>query len=249
VELPDLHQLPLHALTINNVPFIERWAVAYAPSASILTYMLKRKRTVVDDKALVMSYTSKTKEKAGFTNDAQKIAKLFKQAVCRYDQEATSDMLRAQAPTSKFIHLLCHGTFDEKNALNSGVFLGDMPAMEEEGTRFSAQDWLQLRLKADVLMLSACETGKSKIYSGDALVGLAQSLLYAGAQSLILPLWSVSHTETTAWAMGFYGHLLGKTNISFTEKIFAFQQATLNLRKDNPDPFYWAPFVLIGDWK
>jgi len=142
-----LHQLPLHALTINDVPFIERWAVAYAPSASILTYILKHEKTVPNDKALVMSYTSETQEKAGFTDDAREIAKLFKQTTIKLDQEATSDVLRLEAPTSKFIHLLCHGTFDEENALNSGVFLGDMPAIEKQGTRFSAQDWLQLRLK------------------------------------------------------------------------------------------------------
>lgn len=115
--------------------------------------------------------------------------------------------------------------------------------MLTDGT-FTARDWLQLRLQADLVTLSACRVGISKIRPGDDLVGLTRSILFAGASSLLMTLWSVNSEKTYDWMLLFYKNLPQNDNPA--RKIDAVRNATLALREENKDPYYWAPFVLIG---
>lgn len=104
---------------------------------------------------------------------------------------------------------------------------------------------LDLR-NANLVVLSACETGLSKIYGGDDLVGLSRGFIYAGTPSLMATIWEVDDRSTSILMKEFYEnwHKKGMT------KPEALRQAQLTL-KDMPEyrhPFYWAPFIVIGDW-
>jgi len=146
------------------------------------------------------------------------------------------------ASTANYIHLSCHGRFNPTKPLNSAVHLS--------GGSFTALDWMRLQLHANLVTLSACQTGLREVSPGDEIVGLIRALLYAGASSTLLTLWSVSATTTLEWMLDFYGHMWdGATAGKKQSEAYAFQQATLTLREKHPDPYYWAPFILAGDWR
>ena len=116
----------------------------------------------------------------------------------------------------------------------SAVRLGD--------SYVSLYDFYSLHLPVDLLTLSGCATGMNVVASGDELVGLARGLLYAGAHTLLLTLWSVNDKSTAEFMRSFYGHLhCGSKN-----KAVALKTAMLELRQRYPHPFHWAPFVLVG---
>ncbi len=118
---------------------------------------------------------------------------------------------------------------------------------------------MELHLRADLVTLSACETGLSGRLAGDELAGLSQALLYAGASSLLVGLWSVNAWTTASLMVDFYRRLWDKGGHKKPDKATALRQATLALRNgellsptehfDPSDPYYWAPFILIGDWR
>jgi CHAT domain-containing protein len=100
----------------------------------------------------------------------------------------------------------------------------------------------QLRLSAELVTLSGCGTGLSVVVGGDEQIGLVRGLLYAGARAVLLTLWDAYDSSTAEFMKQFYGHLqLGWS------KARAAQQAMRMLRERHAHPFYWAPFVLVGN--
>jgi CHAT domain-containing protein len=114
---------------------------------------------------------------------------------------------------------------------------------------FTLQDWMRLPLEADLVTLSACQTGISDVGRGDDLTGLTRALLYAGASSALVTLWSVRADTTQAWMQDFYGRVWDAQGAKRVDEATAFRQATLALRERHPDPYVWAPFALVGDWR
>ncbi|HEY2933254.1 MAG TPA: CHAT domain-containing protein [Acidobacteriota bacterium] len=104
-----------------------------------------------------------------------------------------------------------------------------------------------LRLNADLVVLSACETGLGKEVKGEGLVGLTRAFLYAGTPSVVVSLWKVSDRSTAELMVSFYQHLKDGT----MNKAEALRQAQLKLIRSGryAEPYYWAPFVLIGEAK
>jgi CHAT domain-containing protein len=239
VVLPhgDLHALPLHALAVSGRPLIEHVAVSYAPSLGVLAAVRggdDHARGGVGT-ALVLSHAEKPEEAEEMDGEARAVARLFGTAAHHHAERAT--VTRA-APEAGLIHLACHGYFDAADPLASGVILAD-------GV-MTARDWLVLPLHADLVTLSACETGQQQVRQGDELVGLARALLQAGSAGVLLTLWRVYSDSTADWMGRFYAALAESPKPSWP-LARAFQRATLALRADDPDPRAWAPFVLLGD--
>jgi CHAT domain-containing protein len=105
-------------------------------------------------------------------------------------------------------------------------------------------DLYQLELPCELITLSGCGTGLNVVVGGDELLGLVRGLLYAGTRAVLVTLWDV-HDSSTAGAMGLFYEAL-KTNKNKAE---ALRQATLEIRRLHPHPFYWAPFVLVGTYR
>ncbi|MBI4673763.1 MAG: CHAT domain-containing protein, partial [Chloroflexi bacterium] len=232
-----LHLLPLHALTVNGEPFIKQRAVAYAPSAAVLKRVLEQNTRAHGD-ALVMGYTHAAWQREIFVGEAVEVAKLFG-ATAVADEGATRAALAERAPDASLIHLSCHGAFDGNDSLNSAVALAD--------GLFTAREWMRLSLRADLVTLSACQLAFSDVNPGDDLVGMTRAILYAGASSVLLALWSVRADTTLEWMLDFYRRI--KPDTTPQAKAHAFRDATLALRaKHRDDPYIWAPFVLAGDW-
>ena len=106
----------------------------------------------------------------------------------------------------------------------------------------TAQQILYLPLPADLVTLSACQTGLGQI-SGDGMIGLSRSFLVAGARSVLVSQWSVSDTATAKLMAAFYRHY-----IELDDKAIALQLAMQALRSQSEydHPRYWAPFVVVG---
>ncbi len=239
-----LHFIPLHSLTVqDDKPFISHYAVAYAPSMAVLARTLQNAlENRADASALVMGY--EPKDNPDFLEEAKAVASQFG---CHpyLGSDANIHTLCEYAPNAHHIHLSCHGgfaVFYGKNPLDSSVELAD--------GKFTARQWMELKLQTDLVTLSACQTGINEVGRGDEIVGLSRALLYAGASSVLLTLWSVNAKSTKEWMLDFYQQTWSSTKGKLKAEAFAFKQATLELRKKYPnDPSHWAAFILVGDWR
>jgi CHAT domain-containing protein len=97
-------------------------------------------------------------------------------------------------------------------------------------------------------MLSACETGLGKEKRGEGVMGLTRAFLYAGAPTVGVSLWSVADKSTADLMTEFYKRLLASDNVSSASAIREAQLAMISGKKYSA-PFYWAPFILVGDWR
>ena len=165
--------------------------------------------------------------------EIQAVARTFPRARVFLGDEATAERLSTYGPTSPFVHLATHGVFRRDNPMFSSIRLGSGP--------LNVIDLYQLRLSAELVTLSGCSTGLNAIVAGDELLGLVRGLLYAGAQAVLLTLWDAYDRSTAEFMESFYGHLP-----SSPHKARALQLAMRDLQERYPHPFYWAPFMLVG---
>jgi CHAT domain-containing protein len=254
------HLLPLHALDLDGSgeTLLDRCAVSYVPALGLLE-RLRRREPAVAGKAVVLGYTPADlttrrgrMERQLFLGEAQAVARQMGVRPL-LDREATAPRLREALAdqTLRLVHLSCHGHFDPADPLRSGVLLAD--------GLFTARQWMELRFRAGLVTLSACGTGLTGFLGGDELAGLSQALLYAGASSLLVSLWSVDALTTAFLMVDFYRRLWDESGNKKTDTAAALREATLALRKgellppaeglDPSDPYYWAPFILVGDWR
>lgn len=141
------------------------------------------------------------------------------------------------------IHLATHGIVDEDNPELSRIFL-QTDSEAEDGNLFSGEIY-NLHLNANLVTLSACQTGLGKISKGEGVIGLSRALVYAGAKNLIVSFWSVADQSTAELMTNFYQNLLQSKNQTFNTGL---RDAKLKMIKNETyaSPYYWAPFVLIG---
>ncbi|MEP0857819.1 CHAT domain-containing tetratricopeptide repeat protein [Trichocoleus sp. DQ-U1] len=174
---------------------------------------------------------------SGAEQEAKEIAKLLKtQAIT--GKQATKAAIAQALPSARIIHLATHGIFDDIQGLNSAIALA--PSGSDEGL-LTASEILNLKLNAELVVLSACDTGRGKI-TGDGVIGLSRSFISAGIPSVIVSLWSVPDAPTASLMTEFYKNL--QLN---PDRSQALRQAMLTTMKHHPDPRDWAAFTLIGE--
>ncbi|MDX2194853.1 MAG: CHAT domain-containing tetratricopeptide repeat protein [Cytophagales bacterium] len=142
------------------------------------------------------------------------------------------------------LHLATHGIVNESHPDLSQVFLNPDAANKEDGNLYSGEIY-NLQLGANLVALSACETGLGKVTKGEGIIGLTRALIYAGADNILVSLWSVSDASTSQLMIDFYDNILKNKNIGYAGGL---RNAKLKLIQ-NPtysQPYYWAPFVLVG---
>lgn len=154
--------------------------------------------------------------------------------------EATKAAVRAKLPQARIIHLATHGIFDDFQGLQSSVALA--PSGKDDGF-LTASEILDLKLNADLAVLSACNTGRGRI-TGDGVIGLSRSLISAGAPSVVVSLWAVPDAPTADLMKEFYINMFDKK----LNKAQALRQAMLTVKNKYPNaPRKWAAFTLIGE--
>lgn len=145
------------------------------------------------------------------------------------------------------LHLLGHGMTDPKRPERSRLLLSlyTRRGLPRRGW-LTAKEVREIELRADVAVLSACQTGLGKEIRGEGLVGLSHSVLAAGASSVVASLWNVDDRATAALMERFYGEMLDRGR----PPAEALRLAQLSLRNEPrwSSPYYWGGFVLQGDW-
>lgn len=237
-----LHYLPLHALRLNGKYLIEHFPIAYTPSAAVLSQVIQGRAAMGrtgKPEALVVG--NPTNDLPHSEDEARQIGQLFE--IQPYLKEsATKATIQSKLADKDVVHLACHGRFYPTQPLQSGVVF----ASEE---RLTAQEIMNSSLRTDLFTLSACETARGKIGAGDEVVGLTWALLYAGASSALVSLWAVEDESTGQLMSDFYRRLYDDKGRKVKAKAVALQEAMLELRKTKEHPYYWAPFILVGDWR
>jgi CHAT domain-containing protein len=184
-------------------------------------------------------------------SEVEEISKLFPQTRTLLSRDATEETIKSLAPKARRLHFACHGLLDERFPLNSGLAFS-IPEQQQEGRDNGLlQAWEifeSLRLHADLVTLSACDSGLGKEMGGEGLVGLVRAFHFAGARSVLASLWSVADDSTAVLMKHFYTHLRqGRT------KDEALRAAQLDLirsgKREISHPYNWAGFALYGDWR
>ncbi|MEA2176595.1 MAG: hypothetical protein QOD00_4187 [Blastocatellia bacterium] len=227
-----LHYVPFHALHDGERYVIEKREVAYAPSAAVLRHCLSRPPRPLES-ALLLGVADEQTPRV--RDEIKAIAPLFPQSLALLDERATLDAVRQGAPVADVLHLACHGQFRPDNPLFSSLRLGD--------GWLTVRDAYNLDLRCDLVTLSACETGVSAVAPGDELIGLARGFFSNGVPTLLLSLWTVDDEATAALMVNFYTRLRAGARPAA-----ALRHAQLQLLKEQPHPFFWSPFVLVGRW-
>jgi CHAT domain-containing protein len=169
--------------------------------------------------------------------EAVEVAKTWPNSRVFVRKEATEAALRKYGADFNYIHLAMHGQFSPDNPLQSALLLA--PDSQSNGL-LTVDKLYSMQLGANLVTLSACETGLSKIANGDDLVGLTRGFLYAGASSIVASLWKVDDLATAYLMIRFY------RGMQQTDKQDALRKAQLETRRKYPHPYYWASFQLTG---
>ncbi len=165
-------------------------------------------------------------------------------------EAATEERLKAEAGGVSVLHVAAHGCLDERFPLNSGLALSapDPPAAGGDNGLLQAWEIFEgLRLAADLVVLSACDSALGRELAGEGLLGLTRAFHYAGARSVVASLWQVPDQATAELMVRFHRHL--RAGADRAEALRA-AQAELSAGAAGPaarPPYYWAGFQLFGD--
>jgi len=142
----------------------------------------------------------------------------------------------------RYIHLATHAYVSEAHPEKSGILFSAPQASEEDGTLHAAEIY-NLQLNAHLVTLSACKTGIGTVAEGEGMMSLSRAFQYAGAENLLVSLWSVSDRTTARLMLDFY-----KQTHNNTKMPQALRQAKLAMIDNGQyaHPKYWAPFIFIG---
>jgi CHAT domain-containing protein len=229
-----LHRLPFAALHDGTRYLAEKHEVVTGPSASALAFC-RRPVNRPSVRALVVAH-SDAGALPGAVREGERVASLL-QARRLFESEATREQLIEQARAADVIHLATHGFARMDAPLFSYLRLYD--------GQLTALDCFDLELDCSLVTLSACETGWAHVVPGDEQVGLSRALLYAGARSVVQTLWRVEDETTAALMERFYAGLQAGHG-----RARALRDAQLEVLRTpgRSHPFFWAPFVLVGEW-
>ena len=187
----------------------------------------------------------------GTRTEADQISKLAKasggQADVWLDLDANEDNLGARDITKyRVIHVATHGLLDAERPQFTGVVLSLVGNKTHDGF-VRTDEVFNLRLGSPLVMLSACETGLGREKRGEGVMGLTRAFMYAGAPTVGVSLWSVADKSTADLMTDFYKRLLSSEGTTSSSALRGAQLGMISGKRYSA-PFYWAPFVLVGDW-
>jgi len=256
----------------QNRFLIEDYKMSYAPSSSSLINILSRKRKAESNKEFLafadpvydiekpsskgLAETNIFREysvQMGFNfkrlsfsgEEVKKISRYFPKKMYKiYMREKAKEENLKEVDIDKYniIHFATHGFLDEKNSIRSSLIFTLDNDPKEDGF-FQVREIYNMRLNADLVVLSACNSGKGKLERGEGVLGLYRAFLNAGAQSVVMSLWNINDRATSDFMWYLYKNLSkGMT------KEGALQKAKIKMIYSKfSHPFYWAAFVLSGE--
>lgn len=271
----NLWDLPFQALVNSAGRFVvEDASITYAPSLTVLREMTKRRMNQRATRApatlLALGNptsgreTGEVAKRTGATlrdgnldplpeagEEVKALARLYGAARSKVyvGAEAREDRVKSEAGQAGILHFTTHGTLNNASPMYSYLTLAE-GGPNDDGL-LEAWELMQLDLKAELAVLSACETARGRIGAGEGVIGFSWAMFIAGIPSTVVSQWKVESAGTRDLMVNFHRSLLSPKQAQRTgpTKTEALRQAALKLMR-NPEtshPFYWAGFVLVGD--
>lgn len=181
--------------------------------------------------------------------EARALVSLYSpEAVAYVGAEATETRAKSLGVKPRYLHFACHSLLDRRFPLDSALALSlpSSASPEDNGLLQAWEIFEKLRIDADLVTLSACETGLGREAAGEGLIGLTRAFQYAGARSIVASLWSVSDRSTAELMERFYALL--RAGLPKDEALQTAQRELLE-RRELAHPYHWAAFELIGNWR
>jgi CHAT domain-containing protein/Flp pilus assembly protein TadD len=273
---PDatLWELPFQSLlTPDGSYLIEHAAISYAPSATVLRELMRARPTVLQPgrevrrellalgnptlpvaarqvRSLYRDEKLTPLPEAEIEVDA--LARLYGAAHSRaYTRaRASESLLKREAGRYQVLHLATHGIVDQANPMYSHLILAQGTPHGGEDGLLEAWEIARLNLRAQLVVLSACETARGNFTAGEGTVGLAWAFFIAGAPTAVVSLWKVESKSTSELMVEFHRQWrAGRSSNGLPiTKGEALRRAELKLlrKADSRHPFYWAGFVVLG---
>jgi CHAT domain-containing protein len=267
---PDdsLWELPFQALLADDNHYVlEDSAVSYAPSLTVLREMAKtRNRGEEPSRNGLLAFGNPAPGKDTMSRSAiamrdekfdplpeaeeevKGLGHLYGAGRSKIyiGAEAREDRAKNEVGDFRVLHFATHGVLN--NAAPMYSYLALAPGGRDEDGLLEAWELTRMNLRADLVVLSACETARGRFGAGEGVIGLSWAIFVAGAPATVVSQWKVESASTRELMLGFHQRLLASPKSKMT-KAEALRQAALKLMK-NPSashPFYWAGFVLVGD--
>lgn len=251
-----LWNLPFQALTKStNRYLLEDFAIYYTPSLSLLRDPNgPPERKNLSDSLIafgnpIVGKNQKLNEDLCPLPEAEKevaavgSAFAWSKKKVLVGKEAAERTFKAHASEYASVHFATHGVLDNRDPLYSHLLLTKTEGDVENDGLLEAREIMNIRLPADLAVLSACETGNGRISPGEGVIGMSWAFFVAGARSLVVSQWRVNSESTSQLMRNFYQALARQS-----DKAESLREASLQLLKDRRyrHPFYWAGFVLVG---
>ena len=278
IIIPDgqLSFVPFETLIDEKGKYLtETYNISYLPSIKVAEVLLKRQSAYKGSKVAlignpVYNELSETDMQIGVRPAYQSadafawntlpetkaeidsIRKFYPLSTTLSDVNCTEEKFKAlfAKPTEKYalVHFATHGHVMDKDAGLSSVVLNQVPGKKKEDGYLTSSEIEAMKIPAQLVVLSACQTGKGLLMDGEGVQGLSSSFLVSGANSLIVSLWSVADKSTSLFMQEIY-KLVNKEGISFKEAIQKTKQLFLSGKfgEEFRKPYYWAPFIYIGN--
>jgi CHAT domain-containing protein/Tfp pilus assembly protein PilF len=258
---------------LTNKYVVEKYKISYAPSCSSLLFLKEKGKSKEHPKSLLAIGDPRYKSENFSDSDRKtsslilkeiynnqgydfspipfsrkeitNIAKLFpkhKRDIYLGDKAKEEIIKRASLENYKIIHFACHSLLDEKSPFRSALVLAIDDDNEEDGF-LMVREIYNLRLSADMIVLSSCQSGKGRLENVEGVLGLPRIFFYCGARSVVSSLWKINDKSTTKFMSYFYKYISeGKS------KSQALRLAKIKMINGKySHPFFWASFVLYGD--
>lgn len=267
IIIPDGHlfYLPFESLMIRGGDshparfLIEDMEISYAPSASALVRLMERDRYRLPRKGLLavsapkvpvsknylFGYPIEFNELKHARPEIEAISGLFEsnqRTILEGTRADESGLKQLPLGDYRFIHLAVHGIFDDDNWRWSGLLLWRDIKSADDGI-LQLRDIFLLDFRSDLVVLSACQSGKGTLETGEGILGLTGGFLFAGSRAVLVSLWNIDDRSTAVFMGNLYRHLANGESSSR-----ALQKAKVEMiRSRFSHPYYWAAFSLIGD--
>ena len=230
---------------------LKKYNVRYEFSAALI---LQKSKNQTSQETSIFLCAPVTFEKDGLVelpgteSEVKEISQLFssrnfKSTVLTRQEADEKKVKDGTLKNFSYLHFATHGIVDETNPDLSRIYL-HTSSESEDGNLYSGEIY-NMDLNANLVTLSACQTGLGKISKGEGVIGLSRALVYAGSKNVIVSFWSVADQSTESLMKIFYRQVLNTPSQNFSRSL---REAKLHLINEGKysSPHYWAPFILIG---
>ena len=261
--VPDgvLWQVPFPLLRHNGHDLVERAAVFYAPSLSMLQLSPVRAKSrsprgellafgnpavlgQTRDRIRALDRDAKLGDLPSAEKEVRAIASLYggRQSRIYVRDAARESVFKRQVSHFRILHFAAHGILDDRSPMYSAIVLSAKPNETDDGL-VEAREILDLRLGSDLAVLASCDTARGRLGAGEGVIGMSWAFLVAGCPTTVVSQWQVDSRATARLMIELHRHL--KAGHTPAE---ALRRAQLRVRSSAryQDPIYWAPFIVVG---